>query len=97
MNNISVLTLNKILGTIDLIDIREQYEYAEGHVKTAKNIPMNDLISNAENYLSKGNTYYIICQSGVRSANTVSYLSELGYDVVNVEGGTGMYELQYGL
>ena len=74
-----------------LIDIREPYEFAGGSIKTAKNIPMGELLSAPENYITKDKTYYIVCQSGGRSAQAASVLAKQGYDVVNVSGGVGSY------
>ena len=80
------------LGKINLIDIREQYEYKSGHVPDARNIPMSNLIDNTEKYLDKDKEYYIICQSGARSSRTSGSLAAKGYKVINVEGGTGRYQ-----
>lgn len=71
----------------NIIDVRETDEYDAGHVPGAKNLPLSSL---AENYdvLSRLEKYYLICQGGGRSARACSFLSALGYLVVNVEGGT---------
>ena len=37
-DNISVNKIDELLGNIELIDIREDYEYNEGSIRTAKNI-----------------------------------------------------------
>lgn len=88
---INVNEIDNLLGKIQLIDIREPYEYNEGSIKTAKNIPMNTLVNDAEKYLSKEKKYYIVCQSGGRSSRTCSLLRKNGYDVINVSGGVGSY------
>ncbi|MFR1906201.1 MAG: rhodanese-like domain-containing protein [Clostridium neonatale] len=88
---INVNEIDNLLGKIELIDIREPYEYKEGSIKTAKNIPMNTLVNDAEKYLSKEKKYYIVCQSGGRSSRTCSLLRKNGYDVINVSGGVGSY------
>ena len=90
-NVVNVNEIKKDLGKISLIDIREPYEYSSGHIPTAKNIPMNVLLNNPEKYLEKNNEYYIVCQSGARSALTCKSLSKQGFNVVNVIGGTGSY------
>lgn len=90
-DSISIYDLNDMLGKINLIDIRENYEYKSGHIPTAKNIPMNAIVSCPEKYISKSEEYYIVCQSGVRSARTCRQLLNQGYNVVNVSGGTGAY------
>lgn len=90
-NTIRVNELENYIGKVNLIDIREPYEYSAGHVQTAKNIPMNTLLTIPEKYLDKNKEYYIICQSGGRSTSACNYLSKLGYNVINVVGGTGSY------
>ncbi|ASW42468.1 rhodanese-like domain-containing protein [Clostridium isatidis] len=92
---INVNDIDKLIGKIDLIDIREKYEYNRGSIKTAKNIPMNELLHNTDKYLKKDKEYYIICQSGGRSSKTCSTLRSKGYNVVNVSGGVGSYIGKY--
>lgn len=75
----------------DLIDIREPGEYRRGHVPGAKNIPMNVLLSDPEKFLSKDKNYKIVCQSGGRSSRACNMLSDMGFDVTNVAGGTGFF------
>jgi rhodanese-related sulfurtransferase len=91
LNSISVHDLNGKLGKINLIDIREDYEYGSGHVPSAKNIPMGRILTQPEKYLDKSKEYHIICQSGARSSRTCMQLSTQGYKVINVVGGTGSY------
>ena len=90
-NSISVHDLDSKIGKINLIDIRDKYEYAGGHVPTAKNIPMGTILDDPEEYLDKSKEYYIICQSGARSSRTCKMLSECGFKVINVSLGTGGY------
>lgn len=88
---VNVNDMDNLLGSVELIDIREPYEYKSGTLKTAKNIPMDQLINSPDKYLNKDKTYYIMCQSGGRSSRTCSILTKQGYDVVNVSGGVGSY------
>lgn len=90
-NSINVNDLDDKLGKVNLIDIREDYEFKGGHLPTAKNIPMRTVIAQHEEYLDKSKEYYIICQSGSRSSRICKFLSEQGYKVINVSGGTGSY------
>lgn len=92
-NSISVHDLEDLSGKINLIDVRDKYEYAGGHVPTANNIPMDTIIAQPEKYLDKSKEYHIICQSGARSSRTCDELTLKGYNVVNVYGGTGSYLL----
>lgn len=88
---VHVNDMEHLLGKVELIDIREPYEYINGSLKTAKNIPMRTLLENPGKYLSKDKAYYIMCQSGARSGRTVKYLANLGFNVINVAGGIGSY------
>lgn len=90
-NTISVHDIDDLLGKVELIDIREPYEYKSGHIPTAKNIPMSTILSRPDQYLDKSKEYHIICQSGGRSTMACDELSSQGYKIVNVQGGTGSY------
>jgi len=91
INEININDIDDLLGKINLVDIREEYEYKSGSIKTAKNIPMNQLLNNHDKYLQTGKKYYMFCLSGARSKRAVSYLAKIGYDVVNLSGGILSY------
>lgn len=88
---INVNEMDELIGKVELIDIREQYEYAGGSIKSAKNIPMGELLNSPEKYLNKNKEYYIMCQSGGRSLRACNSLSNQGFKVINVSGGMGSY------
>lgn len=92
-SNEKVVHVNDIdaLSNIELIDIREGYEYKAGSIKGSKNIPMGELLNNPDKYLQKDKTYYIVCQSGARSSAACKQLSKKGFEVINVAGGFGAY------
>lgn len=91
VESISVNDLDSMLGKVNLIDIREPYEYKAKALKNSKNIPMGDILGNPSKYLVKNKKYYIMCQSGGRSSRATNALSKEGYDIVNVSGGIGSY------
>lgn len=88
---INVNDIDDLIGNIELIDIREDYEYKGGSITSAKNIPMGELLNTPDKYLNKSKEYYIMCQSGGRSARTCNSLTNQGFKVVNVSGGMGSY------
>lgn len=88
---INVNDMDNLIGKVELIDIREPYEYKSGSIRTAKNIPMGNLLTSPEKFLVKDKTYYIMCQSGARSGRTTRVLTKQGFDVINVAGGMGSY------
>lgn len=89
--SVNVNDLDSLIGQIELIDIREPYEFKGGSIKTARNIPMGTILNAPEKYLIKDKTYYIMCQSGGRSSSATKALAKLGYNVINVSGGMGSY------
>jgi len=70
-----------------LIDVRERDEFAAGHVPGAVNIPMSEVGDRLDELPSEA--FDVICQVGGRSARVVQALETRGYDVTNVDGGTG--------
>jgi adenylyltransferase/sulfurtransferase len=70
-----------------LVDVREPYE-TEIASLGGDLIPQNSIPSNLEK-LSREKPVIIYCRTGVRSADTVSYLQEMhGFDnVYNLKGG----------
>ncbi|MGN0144215.1 MAG: rhodanese-like domain-containing protein [Clostridium sp.] len=89
--NIRVNELEEIMDKINLIDIREEEEYALKSLKYAKNIPMHELLDNYEEYLDIDKEYYLICETGRRSMITAAELADAGYNIINVVGGTSGY------
>jgi len=90
-NVINVNDIDELIGRVELIDIREDYEYNGGSIKSAKNIPMGKLLNDPDKYLSKSKEYYIMCQSGGRSSRACNSLTSEGFKVINVSGGMGSY------
>ena len=93
IRTINVNAMKNLIGTIELIDIREPYEYKNGSIRTAKNIPMGKLLADPDKYLMKNKTYYIMCQSGARSSRTTKMLAKQGFSVINVDGGMSSYSV----
>ncbi len=73
-----------------LVDVRTPGEYAEGHVGTARNIPVGDLGARLDEISRyRDGAVYLICHSGGRSARAAAQLLEAGFaNPVNVLGGT---------
>lgn len=91
-NTIDINEIDELLGTINLIDIREPHEFKSEALKTAKNIPMDTLLNNPDEYLKKDEKYYIMCRAGRRSAIACRELKYKGFDVIDVTSGMAFYE-----
>lgn len=75
--------------TVQLLDVRSQQEYDEGHLPGAYIIDVNDstFLSQVEGQLSKDRPVAVYCRSGRRSASAARQLVKAGYQVVNLDGG----------
>ncbi|MFV0255711.1 MAG: rhodanese-like domain-containing protein [Erysipelotrichaceae bacterium] len=74
----------------EIIDVREVFEYEMGHIPGSVNMPLSELGDKFEE-LKKETAYFLICQSGSRSAMAGEFLGMQGYDVTNVLGGMGSW------
>ncbi len=92
MKEIKIEDLINNFETINLIDIRDNYLFNIGSIPNAINIPMNLLITNPSNYLTKNEIYYIYCNRGINSKKACEVLTNLGYNVVNIIGGYFSYQ-----
>jgi thioredoxin 1 len=70
-----------------VLDVREQEEYAGGHVPGAVHIPMNDVPQRLAE-VPTDRRVLVVCQSGGRSRAITDYLQANGVDAVNVSDGT---------
>jgi len=74
-----------------LLDVREPWEYREGHVPGAQLIPLGELEQRV-NEVPRDRPILAICHSGQRSLAAAGYLRHLGYtSVSNVDGGTAAW------
>lgn len=74
-----------------ILDVRTKKEFAGGHIKGSKNIPLNALPSNL-NKIKKDKTVITCCASGMRSASAKNFLESNGF--TNVHNGGGWRGLQ---
>ena len=68
------------LGEKDIIlDVRNPDEFAEAHIKGAKNIPLPEVVSHAQE-LKKFSHIYIHCKRGGRAKTAFEALKNAGLD-----------------
>jgi rhodanese-related sulfurtransferase len=68
-----------------VLDVREDVEWAHGHIDGATHIPLRDLPARLAD-VPEGQTL-VVCRIGGRSAQAVGYLQQHGHDAVNLDGG----------
>jgi rhodanese-related sulfurtransferase len=89
--NMREIDVDELAGVLDegavLVDVRTPQEFSQAHVPGAVLVPMDELSARLPD-LDKERPLYLICRSGHRSAAVCEALAPLGYDAVNVTGGT---------
>src|SRR6056297_3453363 len=69
-----------------IVDVREEDEYAEGHLVNSVNIPLSELRERTDE-IPKDEPVYLHCRSAQRSYNAVLALQGMGYkNVTNISG-----------
>ena len=68
-----------------ILDVRSKGEFASGHIKGAKNIPL-DVLGNNLNGLDKSKPVITCCASGMRSGAAKGMLKSKGFNEVHNGG-----------
>lgn len=81
-------------GKTVVLDVRSTDEFAAGHLRDAKNIPLADLGNRiGELDKSKTKTVVVLCQTGVRADKAVRQLAAAGFeDVYSLDGGIAAWQ-----
>ncbi len=66
-----------------IIDVRSEGEFAGGHVKGAKNIPLPKVSGNLAKIKAFKKPVVLCCASGMRSSQATSYLKSQGLEAYN--------------
>ena len=73
-----------------LLDCREDYEWAAGHIDGAVHVPMNSIPQQLQldpGSLTPDAHIVVVCKVGSRSAHVVAWLNQNGFDAANLDGG----------
>jgi rhodanese-related sulfurtransferase len=73
-------------GNLQLLDVREDDEWAAGHAPGALHIPLGQLGARLGE-LDPRQALAVVCRSGNRSSRAVAALTAAGRTAHNVEGG----------
>ena len=79
---------NKLMNQeiLNMIDVREVEEVAEGKIPGALHIPLG-LLEFRMHELDKNKEYIMVCRSGGRSSRAAQFLESNGFRVINMTGG----------
>ncbi|HYU20334.1 MAG TPA: rhodanese-like domain-containing protein [Chloroflexota bacterium] len=78
-------------GQVTVVDVREGWEWANGHIPNAKHIPLAKIITAPAENLTSDNVIFV-CEVGQRSAVAAEVAASLGKEqLYNLEGGTSAW------
>lgn len=73
---------------LQLLDVREPWEYEQAHISGAQLIPLGEVPSRYQE-LDASRPVLCVCAGGVRSMKAAEFLAEHGFsNVTNLGGGT---------
>jgi rhodanese-related sulfurtransferase len=73
-----------------LLDVREDDEWADGHIEGAIHVPMGQIpaaVSDGPEWLRPEAPVVVVCAVGARSARVAAWLNMQGYQAINLDGG----------
>ena len=73
-------------GSIQLVDVREPYEWEAGRIEGARHLELERLSSNAAT-IDKDTPVVFHCRAGVRSLMAAQAFKRAGYDAWSMAGG----------
>lgn len=83
-------------GKTLILDVRTAEEFAAGHIRDAKNIPLKELkarIDELEKF--KARPVVVVCAKGLRSAKATAQLNKAGYtEAASLLGGLDAWQSQ---
>jgi len=78
-----------------LLDVREDDEWAAGHIAGAVHVPMMSLPQRLQyepGPITPDNEIVVVCKVGSRSAQVTAWLRQQGYPATNLAGGMLAWE-----
>lgn len=77
---------------VTVVDVREDAEWAAGHLPGAVHVPRGRLEAEAAAQIPRDRPTVVYCAAGGRSALAADALQQMGYaDVVSMRGGIGAW------
>lgn len=92
ISSVKLFTELKSGRKITIVDVREEWEYKQGHIPGAILIPQSGLkkadkeVLNRLKAIDRNNMVVVYCAKGVRSRGLAKILKKKGYKVYNLDG-----------
>lgn len=84
--SITITETNTRRNLDQILDVRENFEIAEGIIPEAVHIPMGDLNFRFKE-LDQNRPVIVVCRSGNRSTQVANALKQVGYTAYSMAGG----------
>jgi len=90
--DVKTVSAVKDSGDVLVLDVREQWEYDEGHIPGVTLIPMNEVPTRL-NEIPTDKEVIVTCRTGNRSGQVAEFLRAQGYNNIhNMQGGIVAWE-----
>lgn len=76
---------------VQIVDVREQHEFAQGAIEGAIRIPLGDLM-NGDHSLKPSEAIVVVCRTGDKSELAALMLQVRGFVAYNLAGGMQRWE-----
>jgi rhodanese-related sulfurtransferase len=89
-NSVPSVPLDQLPSSAVILDVREDEEWAAGHIDGAVHVPMNEVpnrIAYEPGPMTPETPIVVVCKMGGRSAYVTAWLNQNGFDAVNLDGG----------
>lgn len=90
VESITAARLHELIasGEVDVVDVRDPHEWANGHIDVARHVPLSRLRGAVKPHLPNDNVAFV-CAAGVRSNMAAQLALAAGVrKVYNLAGGT---------
>lgn len=79
---------------VQIIDVRTEGEFQNGHASNSKNIPVDKIPNLIDDFKTMPKPIILCCASGARSGRAVDYLKQFGVEDIYNGGSWKDVELQ---
>jgi rhodanese-related sulfurtransferase len=90
-DDVPSITRDELLADAVILDVREDDEFAAGHIEGAVHVPIGSLASKM--FYDPGDLVtdaplVLVCKGGGRATRATAWLNANGFDAVRLDGGT---------
>jgi rhodanese-related sulfurtransferase len=78
-------------GTVQLVDVREPYEWDAGHIPGTRHVALASVAGEAER-IERDTPVVFVCRVGGRSTMAANAFRRAGYDAYSLAGGVLAWE-----